>query len=103
MTRWWCTWFRIGRRGPPCRMSAWVRCAAVRREGAVADFRVDAGVFTHIKTKRLRRALGAEGVEALFRLWAYAAGCKHGADKAYTDEDVELAGCVTQSAARCRI
>ena len=57
----------------------------------MADFRVDAGVFTHIKTKRLRRALGAEGVEALFRLWAYAAGCKHGADKVYTEEDVELA------------
>ena len=57
----------------------------------MADFRVDSAIFSHIKTKRLMRALGADGVMALFRLWAYAAGCKHGADKVYTDEDVELA------------
>ena len=57
----------------------------------MADFRVDSAIFSHIKTKRLMRALGADGVMALFRLWAYAAGCKHGAEKVYTDEDVKLA------------
>lgn len=37
------------------------------------DFRVHVGFFSHRKTLRLERELGAEGVLALLRLWAYAA------------------------------
>lgn len=57
----------------------------------MADFRIDVGFFHHPKTKRLKRALGLEGVFALQQLWAYAAANKHDAEKVYSVEDVELA------------
>lgn len=37
------------------------------------DFRVHVGFPRHLKTRRLRAALGADGVLALLTLWAYAA------------------------------
>ena len=55
------------------------------------DFRVDVGFFTHIKTKRLRKRLGLEGVFALQLLWAYAAQCEHDHERVYTKEDIEIA------------
>lgn len=72
-------------------MDVWERCAGVRREGAVADFRVDTSFFSHIKTKRLKRALGHDGVFALLRLWAYVADCRYSADRVLSADDVELA------------
>lgn len=57
----------------------------------MADFRIDVGFFYHPKTKRLKRALGLEGVFALQQLWAYAAANKHDAEKVYSVEDIELA------------
>ena len=57
----------------------------------MADFRIDTGFFGHIKTKRLRKRLGLEGVFALQMLWAYAAQHEHDGVKVYTDEDVSLA------------
>ena len=57
----------------------------------MADFRIDVGFFNHIKTKRLRKRLGLEGVFALQILWAYAALHEHDESKIYTSEDIELA------------
>lgn len=56
----------------------------------MADFRIDTGFFRHVKTKKLRRILGLDGVFALQALWAYAAENKHGCEKVYTDEDIEI-------------
>ena len=55
------------------------------------DFRIDVGFFGHIKTKKLRRRLGFEGVFALQMLWAYAAQHEHDGCKIYTAEDIALA------------
>jgi hypothetical protein len=57
----------------------------------MADFRIDVGFFTHAKTKRLKRALGLEGVYSLLQLWAYAAQNEHGPEKIYSADDIELA------------
>lgn len=57
----------------------------------MADFRIDVSFFAHTKTKRLKKALGLEGVVALLQLWAYAAANKHDATKVYSVEDIELA------------
>ncbi|HSW65255.1 MAG TPA: hypothetical protein VLH56_18385 [Dissulfurispiraceae bacterium] len=57
----------------------------------MADFRIDVGFFNHIKTKRLRKRLGLEGVFALQMLWAYAAQHEHEHGRVYTNEDIELA------------
>lgn len=57
----------------------------------MADFRIDVGFFGHIKTKRLQRRLGLEGVFALQKLWAYAAQHKHDGEKIYSQEDIALA------------
>ena len=38
----------------------------------MADFRIDSSFFTHIKTAKLKRLTGHEGVLCLIRLWAYA-------------------------------
>ena len=57
----------------------------------MADFRIDVGFFTHIKTKRLRKRLGLEGVFALQMLWAYAALHEHDESRVYSQEDIELA------------
>lgn len=57
----------------------------------MADFRVDTSFFTHIKTKRLKRDLGHDGVFALLRLWAYVADCRYSADRVLSADDVELA------------
>lgn len=57
----------------------------------MADFRVDTSFFRHIKTKRLKRALGLEGVFALMQLWAYAAECKYDDGRVYTADDIETA------------
>jgi len=57
----------------------------------MSDFRVDTGYFRHVKTKRLKRELGLEGVVMLQMLWAYAAENKHGCDTVYTSDDIELA------------
>lgn len=57
----------------------------------MADFRIDTGFFGHIKTKRLRKRLGLEGVFALQMLWAYAAQHEHDEGRIYTREDIELA------------
>lgn len=57
----------------------------------MADFRIDVGFFNHIKTKRLRKRLGLEGVFALQMLWAYAALHEHDESRSYTKEDIELA------------
>ena len=57
----------------------------------MADFRIDVGFFGHIKTKKLRKRLGLEGVFALQMLWAYAAQHEHEHGRVYTDEDIELA------------
>ncbi len=57
----------------------------------MADFRVNCGFFHHTKTKKLKRTLGAEGVISFLRLWAYAAQNRHGIDKIYSAEDIELA------------
>lgn len=57
----------------------------------MADFRIDTGFFTHIKTKRLRKRLGLGGVFALQMLWAYAAQHEHEQGRVYTKEDIELA------------
>ncbi len=57
----------------------------------MADFRIDVSFFSHTKTKRLKKALGLEGVFALQQLWAYAAANKHDAEKVYSVEDIELA------------
>lgn len=57
----------------------------------MADFRVDVGFFSHIKTKRLKRALGLEGVFALQMLWAYAAQHEHDGCKVYSSDDISLA------------
>jgi len=55
------------------------------------DFRIDVGFFGHIKTKKLRRRLGLDGVFALQMLWAYAAQHEHDGCKIYTAEDIALA------------
>ena len=55
------------------------------------DFRIDVGFFGHIKTKKLRRKLGLDGVFALQMLWAYAAQHEHDGCKIYTAEDIALA------------
>lgn len=57
----------------------------------MADFRIDVGFFNHIKTKRLRKRLGLEGVFALQMLWAYAAQHEHEHGRVYSSEDIELA------------
>lgn len=57
----------------------------------MADFRIDVGFFGHIKTKKLRKRLGLEGVFALQMLWAYAAQHEHEHGRVYTNEDIELA------------
>lgn len=57
----------------------------------MADFRVDVGFFRHIKTKRLKRMLGLEGVVMLQMLWAYATENKHDGDTVYTQDDIDLA------------
>lgn len=57
----------------------------------MADFRVNCGFFDHPKTKKLKRALGAEGVISLQRVWAYAAQNRHGIEKIYSTEEIELA------------
>ena len=57
----------------------------------MADFRVDVGFFGHIKTKKLRKRLGLEGVFALQVLWAYAAQHEHDGAKVYTAEDISIA------------
>lgn len=62
-----------------------------RQEENMADFRIDVGFFNHIKTKRLRKRLGLEGVFALQMLWAYAAQHEHEHGRVYTNEDIELA------------
>lgn len=40
---------------------------------AVTDFRIEIGFFSHLKTRRLERKLGAAGVLGLLRVWEYAA------------------------------
>ena len=57
----------------------------------MADFRVDTSFFRHIKTKRLKRQLGLDGVFALLKLWAYATDCRHDSDRIYTAEDIAFA------------
>lgn len=57
----------------------------------MADFRVSCGFFDHPKTKKLKRALGTDGVISLQRVWAYAAQNRHGIDKIYSAEEIELA------------
>lgn len=57
----------------------------------MADFRIDVGFFSHVKTKRLRRRFGLEGVFALQMLWAYAALHEYDEFKIYTKEDIEIA------------
>jgi len=57
----------------------------------MADFRVDVGFFRHVKTKKLKRMLGIEGVMLLQMLWAYAAENKHDGEHIYSIEDIELA------------
>lgn len=37
------------------------------------DFRVSIGFFDHLKTRRLRRKFGADGIYSLLRLWCFAA------------------------------
>lgn len=57
----------------------------------MADFRVKCGFFNHPKTKKLKRAHGAEGVISFLRVWEYAAQNRHGVDKVYSAEEIELA------------
>lgn len=57
----------------------------------MADFRVNCGFFNHPKTKKLKRTLGPDGVISLLRVWAYAAQNRHGSDKLYSAEEIELA------------
>jgi len=42
----------------------------------LTDIRLDTGFLDHPKTKRLKRVLGWEGIEALLRLWMFAADNK---------------------------
>ncbi len=57
----------------------------------MADFRIDPALFLHPKYKRLKRALGLEGAESLFRLWAHARLNNDDGQKVYSADDIELA------------
>lgn len=56
------------------------------------DIRIRTSFPTHVKTTKLRRRAGAEGVLSLLTLWAFAAEHKpSGALDGMSDEDVEIA------------
>lgn len=56
------------------------------------DIRIRTAFPSHIKTTKLRRRLGADGVLSLLTLWTFAAENKsRGALIGMTEEDVELA------------
>ena len=57
-----------------------------------SDIRLSIGFFDHPKTVKLKRKLGLEGVEALLRLWMYAAQYRPGGT--FTNmaaDDIEIA------------
>lgn len=56
-----------------------------------SDFRVSVGFLRHIKTVKLKRRLGADGVLGLMALWGYAAEHKPTGDFGRcTEEDLEI-------------
>ena len=57
-----------------------------------SDIRLSIGFFDHPKTVKLKRKLGLEGVEALLRLWMYAAQYRPGGTFTNMDlDDIEIA------------
>jgi hypothetical protein len=57
-----------------------------------SDIRLSIGFFDHPKTVKLKRKLGLEGVEALLRLWMYAAQYRPGGTFTNMDlDDIETA------------
>lgn len=62
---------------------------------AAGDFRLRSDFFGHLKTKALRRSLGAAGVEALLALWAWVSDPSHrrtsGDLSGLSDDELELA------------
>ena len=57
-----------------------------------SDFRLAVGFSRHHKTRKLKRALGAEGVLSLIWLWEYAAAERPDGDLSrLDDDDIELA------------
>lgn len=58
------------------------------------DFRVKVDFFSHHKTRRLQRRLGAEGVLCLLQFWAYVAKMRADGDISdMTEEDMEVVAC----------
>ncbi len=56
-----------------------------------ADFRLSTAFFENLKTIKLQRKLGSDGIVALLRLWAYAAKHKPTGDFGCCDEtDIEI-------------
>jgi len=63
---------------------------------AVDDLRIKFSFFDHLKTKRLIRVCGFEGVFCLLYLWKYAGmNCQKGHLKDMTPDDIEDAACWT--------
>lgn len=57
----------------------------------MAYFRTGCGFFSHVKTKKLKRDLGYEGIVSLMMLWSYAAANDYIGEKEFTVEEIELA------------